>query len=83
MSVTLMFFGRLRERAGRSSVHLTLPDHVSDTTALRRWADQHCGLDGALLSTSVQIAVNEEIAHGGCPVRAGDEIAFMPPVSGG
>jgi molybdopterin synthase sulfur carrier subunit len=37
----------------------------------------------ALRSGRVRVAVNQELAGGDAPIREGDEIAFLPPVSGG
>ena len=37
----------------------------------------------ALLDPSVRIAVNAELGHGNAPIADGDEIAFLPPMSGG
>jgi molybdopterin synthase sulfur carrier subunit len=36
-----------------------------------------------LRSGRVRVAVNQELIRGDAPIREGDEIAFIPPVSGG
>jgi molybdopterin synthase sulfur carrier subunit len=76
----LLFFGRLRDAVGASALRLDLPAHVSDTQSLRAWlADRHPDLSDPL----VRIAVNAELQPEGAPISATDEIAFLPPMSGG
>jgi molybdopterin synthase sulfur carrier subunit len=76
----LLFFGRLREAIGTGALTEALPDHVRDTGTLRAWL----GADyPALLDSSVRIAVNAELGPGDRAVADGDEIAFLPPMSGG
>lgn len=77
---TILFFGRLREAVGTGALTLTLPAGVRDTESLRNWL----GADHpALRERSVRIAVNAELHPGSGPVEESDEIAFLPPVSGG
>lgn len=72
----LLFFGRLREDAPSDPV----PPEVRDTDALRAWL----GRDRPeLLDASVRIAVNDEMIRGNRALGESDEIAFLPPMSGG
>ncbi|MGH2916342.1 MAG: molybdenum cofactor biosynthesis protein [Solirubrobacteraceae bacterium] len=76
MDVTVRLFAGLRERAGADRLALELPDgaHVQD--ALARIAD--------LVGDSPMVmAVNQEYADGARALAAGDELALIPPVSGG
>jgi molybdopterin synthase sulfur carrier subunit len=72
----ITFFGRLRDAAPAGPV----PPGVRDTGALRAWlaADRP-----ELLDPSIRIAVNDEIVLGERPLGGDDEIAFLPPMSGG
>jgi MoaE-MoaD fusion protein len=74
--VAVRLFASLRERAGTDAVTLELADdaRVSDALAELEW------LTGA---TSVVMAVNREYATPDVRLRAGDELALIPPVSGG
>jgi molybdopterin converting factor subunit 1 len=72
----ILFFGRLRDGAPAGPV----PRGVRDTDALRAWLG---GDRPELLDTSIRIAVNDEIAPGNRPLDEGDEVAFLPPMSGG
>jgi molybdopterin synthase sulfur carrier subunit len=74
--VRIIFFGRLRDGAPAGPV----PPGVRDTGALRAWL----GRDRPeLLDASIRIAVNDEMILGSRPLGDDDEIAFLPPVSGG
>jgi molybdopterin synthase catalytic subunit len=74
MVVSVRLFAGLRERAGRDRVEVELPDGavVSDLLAAMDLAPRSC-----------VVAINREYADEGAVVRAGDEVALVPPVSGG
>lgn len=79
----LMYFGKLGDLMGCSLETVILPETVQDTASLRRWLDADRGLCGALLETTVRIAINDEIMTEPCHIRPDDRIAFLPPVGGG
>src|SRR3954447_4568320 len=80
MQLTVRLFAGLRERAGAGSlaVELAEPATVADLLA---------ALDGTpvggMPDRSFIVAVNREYADRSAAVRAGDEVALIPPVSGG
>ena len=76
MRIAVRLFAGLKERAGTDAVTLDLADdaRVSDALTELRW------LTGA---TSVVMAVNREYATPEVRLRPGDELALIPPVSGG
>ncbi len=76
MNVTVRLFAGLRERAGCSELELELPDGACVADALA--AVEH--LAGG---TPLVLAVNREYAPPDHPLAAGDELAVVPPVSGG
>ena len=76
MDVTIKLFAGLRERAGADAVALTLPDGARVADALAR-------LGGLTDGVPVVMAVNQEFADESVVLRAGDELALIPPVSGG
>jgi molybdopterin synthase catalytic subunit len=76
MTVTVRLFAILRERAGRDRLELELPDGARVADALRAVDDLAGGL-------SLVMAVNREYAAADQPLEAGDELALIPPVSGG
>ncbi len=81
MLVTIRLFARLREIAGAAELRRNVPD---DATARNAW-DALAGEFPALApyAASISCAVNEEYAPWTTPLRDGDDIAFLPPVSGG
>lgn len=78
MRVNILFFGRLRAHADPGLLGLPLPEYVRDTDGLRAWLHDDIPLDA-----SIRVAVNAELCHGNAAIADGDEIAFMPPMSGG
>lgn len=85
MSVNVLYFARLREDLGRSAETLELPRDVTTVAALRDLLASRGGPWGDALrpDKAVRVAVNQEMAGDGTAVRAGDEVAFFPPVTGG
>ena len=80
MRVSVRLFAGLRERAGTDRLEVELPDdaRVADVLAAMEGTPV-----GALRPRECVVAVNREYATSDEPVRAGDEIALVPPVSGG
>jgi molybdopterin synthase catalytic subunit len=76
MQVRVALFAGLRERAGSAELALELPEGASVGDALAR-------LSGLTEGVPVVLAVNREYAHDGDILQAGDEVALIPPVSGG
>jgi molybdopterin converting factor subunit 1 len=81
MRVTVRLFARLRELAGRESWALDLPQ---DATVADVWAavsSAHPSL--APFTRAMSCAVNASFSRMSQPVHEGDDVAFLPPVSGG
>jgi MoaE-MoaD fusion protein len=76
MQVTVRLFAGLRERAGASQLELELPEGARVRDALAQVQDIAGGL-------SLVMAVNRDYADDDAPLAAGDELALIPPVSGG
>jgi molybdopterin converting factor subunit 1 len=76
MQVTVRLFAGLRERAGADQVQLELPEGARVCDALSEMAALTTGLP-------VVMAVNREYADADQPLGPGDELALIPPVSGG
>jgi molybdopterin synthase catalytic subunit len=78
--VSVRLFAGLRERAGGPHVEVDLPEGASVADLL---AAMGATPVGALSPGQCVVAINREYAEPGAPVHAGDEIALVPPVSGG
>jgi MoaE-MoaD fusion protein len=74
--VSVRLFAALRERAGRDELELELPDGA-------RVGDALAAVDELAGGLSLVLAVNREYADPGDELHAGDELALIPPVSGG
>ncbi|HEX9933274.1 MAG TPA: molybdopterin converting factor subunit 1 [Allosphingosinicella sp.] len=77
---TIHFLGRLQDAVGTSALTVALPGGVRDAESLRAWLGRD---HPALREPSVRIAVNSSLHPGNAPLAEGDEIAFLPPMSGG
>lgn len=73
-------FAGLREQSGWSDRQVALPAD-GDATPAALWRD--LALGGEALPATVRVAVNQAFAAPDTPLRGGDEVAFLPPVSGG
>lgn len=82
MLVCVRLFAVLRERAGRDSIELELADGATVSDALQALGSRR-ELAGALDRLGVVLAVNREYARADQPLVEGDEVALIPPVSGG
>ena len=82
MTVTVRLFAILRERAGSDSVEIELDDGATVDDALAALAARP-GLAELLERMPVRMAVNRDYADADTPLAAGDELALVPPVSGG
>lgn len=76
MKVSVRLFASLRERAGRDELVLDLPEGA-------RVADALAAVQHLAPGTSLVLAVNREYASEDVVLHAGDELAVVPPVSGG
>ncbi len=76
MDVRVKLFAVLRERAGADELPLTLPDGARVGDVLTQLSDVTAGCP-------VVMAVNQEFADASVVLHAGDELALIPPVSGG
>ena len=81
MQVEVLFFAVLRERAGRERQLVDLPAGATVAALFERLSVElpmFAGLAGKL-----QVAVNRQMVPVHHPLAAGDEVALIPPVSGG
>jgi molybdopterin synthase catalytic subunit len=81
MIVRVLFFGHWRDRAGAGELALTLSETATVADAAKALAIQNPNLVGIL--DKVRVAVGEEFATPETPLKNGDELAFLPPMSGG
>jgi molybdopterin synthase sulfur carrier subunit len=81
----LLYFARLREDLGTGVEELALPAGVTTVAGLRAHLIGRGGTWASALANgkALRVAVNQDMAEPSTPIRAGDEVAFFPPVTGG
>ncbi|MBA2518413.1 MAG: MoaD family protein [Chloroflexia bacterium] len=81
MRITVKYFAIVREAIGRSEEHLDLPEASTAGDAIDSIARAYPAVER--LTSILMVMVNQEYASRGQVLRAGDELALIPPVSGG
>lgn len=81
MTITVRLFAILRERAGPSELTLELPAAATVATARDALIGQYPALSD--LAARVAFAVNRTYVPLDARLQDGDEVALIPPVSGG
>lgn len=81
----VLYFAWLRQKIGLSEEEIAPPATVRDVASLIDFlAARSPGHAEAFANRAVvRCAVNQDFAGPEAPVRAGDEVAFFPPVTGG
>jgi molybdopterin converting factor subunit 1 len=79
--VKVLFFGRLRELIGIAEESGELPAGATLAQLFERYTARHPKLEG--FRGSMVVSRNQEFAAWDTRIAEGDEIAFLPPVSGG
>ena len=81
MKIRILYFALLRDALGRAQEELEVPEDVTTVAGLRGCGEPYATALGN--ARRVRAAVNQEMAEPDDAVKAGDEVAFFPPVTGG
>jgi molybdopterin converting factor subunit 1 len=81
MQVRVLFFGVLKDVLGRATETLSLRENSTVADLLSHYEQNLQGLNGKL--SAIAIAVNQEYSRPDTKLNSGDEVALLPPVSGG
>ena len=80
--IAVLFFGRLGDAS--ETLRIELPANVKDVDGLTTWlSEQNPALGIELAKAGNRVAVNKTIISENTPLKDGDEIAYMSPLSGG
>ena len=79
--MTVLFFGRLKELTGRAGDSIESAEATTIEQLFGLYAARYPEL--AKYRSSVVASRNQEFAAWDTPLHSGDEVAFLPPVSGG
>lgn len=84
MNVKILYFASLREAVGTAAEEFALPvGGVTVGTLRSELAARGEGWQALAAGRNVRAAVNQRMAGPDVELRAGDEVAFFPPVTGG
>ena len=81
MRVTIRLFARLRDLAGSGELVRDVPGPATVHTVWTSLVDEMPGLGD--YERTMSVAVNADYSRMSAAVQDGDEVAFLPPVSGG
>jgi molybdopterin converting factor subunit 1 len=79
--VKVLFFGRLKEIAGCTQESIDLPAEANIESLFANYTSRYPELQQ--YRSSLVASCNQEFAPWNTILHAGDEVAFLPPVSGG
>jgi molybdopterin converting factor subunit 1 len=81
MRCEVLLFAQVREAVGRERLAIDLPDGATVSDAIERLTRDYPAIGP--LRDRIAVAVNQHYQGAGALLRDGDEIALIPPVSGG
>ncbi len=81
MQIRVLFFGILKDLAGKPSDSLSLPENATTGDVLSHYEQFIPRLKE--MAPSLAMSVNQEYSGPGTRLKPGDEVALLPPVSGG
>lgn len=81
MKIRVKFFSIYREITGQRQTEMEFPDNATLLDFISSLCSQYPRL--APHTTTMLVAVNREYVHRRVSLKEGDEVAVMPPVSGG
>jgi len=81
MTVDVLFFASARDLVGTSGTRVTLPDGSDVGDLLRHLVEAHPVLRPVV--SSARFARNEEFVGLDTVLQTGDQVAWLPPMSGG
>ncbi|MCG8357551.1 MAG: molybdopterin converting factor subunit 1 [Kiloniellales bacterium] len=81
----LLYFAWLKTKTGVAEEDVSPPAEVTNVAELLDWLKARGPGHAEALAdlAAIRVAVNQEYARPGDPVRPGDEVALFPPVTGG
>jgi molybdopterin synthase sulfur carrier subunit len=82
--LTIQYFASVREKLGKASEQIHLPNNISTVAELTEMLATRGHVWQLLLDASqVLIAVNQSVADRSTRLLGSEEVAFFPPMTGG
>ena len=83
MNITVRYFASIREAMGTSSESLTTTATTVGALREELMARSEAAANALAHGKAVRMALNQEMCQGDAALKAGDEVAFLPPVNRG
>ena len=85
MKLKVLYFAGVREKVGRDAEDIDVPADIATIAGLRIHLRERGGAWGEALADGklLRMAVNQDMVPATAAIKAGDEVAFFPPVTGG
>ena len=83
MNITVRYFASIREAMGTSSESLTTMATTVGALREELMARSEAAASALAHGKAVRMALNQGMCQGDAALKAGDEVAFFPPVTGG
>ena len=83
MKTSVKLFAILREKAGTPELTLELAEHATVADLMKEMAHRYPAMLEGVSPTTTMVAVNAEYVQESHLLHDGDEVALIPPVSGG
>ncbi len=83
MKLRVLYFAALRDAVGKAGEDFELPAGIDTVADLRRHLAAQPGTGALATFKNLRCAVNQSMVGFDAVLRAGDEVAFFPPVTGG
>jgi len=85
VKVKVLYFASVREKLGKGAEEIDLPAGIASVAGLRAHLQSRGGAwaDALAQTKLLRTAVNQDMVPAATPIKAGDEVAFFPPVTGG
>ena len=81
MNIKVLFFASCRDLIGTSEREMTLPDGATVMDLISELASEQARFTD--IAPSLMISINQAYVERDAELQDGDEVAFIPPVSGG
>ena len=83
--IRLVFLGKFGEMAPADLAEVSLPGEVHTLSDLQAWLGEKAPLLArTIAATRTRLVLNQEVVHDlSRTIASGDEVAFLPPMSGG
>lgn len=81
--INVLFFAQIRDQLGVSEVQLPSTENKDLETLLKNLQARDKNWLAVLSKGKLMVAVNQTMCSNNMVLKAGDEVAFFPPVTGG